>query len=56
VTPNKSRHVWTGRRKGAPNGNAHARRHGMKSAGFFARRKEVNDLLREARQAIRDAK
>jgi hypothetical protein len=39
MPPNKRRHVRTGRPTGAPKGNANARRHGMKTAGFFARRK-----------------
>jgi hypothetical protein len=56
VTPNKRPHRWTGRPIGAPVGNANARRHGMKAAGFFARRKEVNDFLRAARAAIREAR
>ena len=54
MAPNKRRHVRTGRPTGAPIGNANARRHGMKSAGFLARRKEVNAMLRAARQAIRE--
>jgi hypothetical protein len=56
MTPNKRRHVRTGRPTGAPIGNANARRHGMKSAGFVARRKEVNAMLRAAREALRDAR
>jgi hypothetical protein len=55
MAPNKRRHVKTGRPTGAPIGNANARRHGMKSAGSVARRKEVNEILRAARQLIRDA-
>jgi hypothetical protein len=54
MVPNKRRHVRTGRPTGAPIGNANARRHGMKSAGFVARRKEVNALLRRAKAAIHD--
>jgi hypothetical protein len=50
----KRRHVWTGGRKGAPAGSAHAYRHGTKTADFFARRKQVNDVLRAARAAIRE--
>ena len=56
VTPNKPRHVWTGGALGAPVGNLNARRHGMKAAAFFARRKEVNAMLRAARQVIHDAR
>jgi hypothetical protein len=56
MTPNKRRHVWTDRKTGARIGNDNARRHGMKAAAFFARRKQVNDVLRTARQAIRDAR
>jgi hypothetical protein len=56
MTPNKRRHVRTGRKTGAPVGNVNARRHGMKSAGFLARRKEVNAMLSAAREAIRDAR
>ena len=56
VTPNKRPHRWTGRATGAPIGNANARRYGMKSAGFVARRKEVSAVLRAARSAIREAK
>jgi hypothetical protein len=56
MTPNKRRHVRTNRKTGAPIGNANARRHGMKSAGFLARRKQVNTMLRAAREAIRDAR
>jgi hypothetical protein len=51
VTPNKRPHRWTGRPTGAPIGNANARRHGMKSAGFFVRRRQVGAMLRAARQA-----
>jgi hypothetical protein len=56
MPPNKRPHRWTGRKTGAPNGNANARRHGLKSAGFVARRKEVNALLKAAREAARDAR
>jgi hypothetical protein len=56
VTPNKRLHRWTSHPTGAPIGNANARRHGMKSAGFFARRKAVAAMLRAARQAIREAR
>ena len=55
MVPNKRRHVRTNRKTGPPIGNTNARRHGMKAAGFLARRKQVNALLRAARQAIRDA-
>jgi hypothetical protein len=54
VTVNKRRHVWTGRPHGAPRGNAHAFKTGFQSAAFFARRKEVNAVLRSARRVIRD--
>ena len=56
MSPNKRPHRRTGHKTGAPIGNANARRHGLKSAGFFARRKEVNDMIREARLAISEAK
>jgi hypothetical protein len=53
VSPIKRPHRWTGRKIGAPIGNAYARRHGLKSSGFFARRKEVNLMIREARALVR---
>jgi hypothetical protein len=53
--PIKRRHVWTGRKTGAPIGNANARRHGLKAADSIIRRKQVNDVLRAAREAIRSA-
>jgi hypothetical protein len=56
MTLNKRPHRWTGRPTGAPIRDANARRHGMKSAGFLAWRKEVNAMLRAAREAIRDAR
>jgi hypothetical protein len=56
MAPNKRRHVRTGRPTGAPVGSANAFRHGRKTAGFIARRKEVAAVLRAAREAIRDAK
>jgi hypothetical protein len=56
MSPIKRPHRWTGRPTGAPIGNANARRHGMKSAGFFARRKAVNAMLRAAREAISEAR
>jgi hypothetical protein len=54
VTPNNSPHRRTGRPRGPPKGNANARRHGLKSAAFLARRRQVNALLRAARAAIRE--
>lgn len=53
MTLNKRRHVWTGRPKGAPLGSANARRHGLKSAAFLARRRQVNAMLRASRAAIK---
>ncbi len=44
------------RKTGAPIGNVNARRHGMKAVAFFARRKQVNDVLRAAREAVHDAR
>jgi hypothetical protein len=54
VSPIKRPHRWTGRKTGAPIGNAHARRHGLKSAGFLARRSQVNAAIREARALVRE--
>lgn len=56
MSPNKRRHVRTGRPTGAPIGNVNARRHGMKSAGFVTRRKVVNAMLGAAREAIHDGR
>ena len=53
--PDKRRHVYTGRRKGAPKGNGHALRTGMKSSAFFAERKRIADLMRVTRAALQEA-
>jgi hypothetical protein len=48
------RHRWTGKRKGAPDGNSNATRtHGQRSRAFVARRKAVNTVLRSACAAVR---
>ena len=52
----RRRHVWTGRPKGPPPGSQNRLTHGLKTAAYKARRKEVNAVLRAARQAIRDAR
>ena len=49
-------HRKTGRRAGPPKGSANAWRTGLNSAAAVARRKEVNAMLRAARQAIREAR
>jgi hypothetical protein len=56
MSPNKRRHVRTGRPTGAPIDNVNARRHGMKSAGFVTRRKVVNAMLGAAREGIHDGR
>jgi hypothetical protein len=57
MTPIKRRrHVRTGRPTGPPPGSQNALKDGLKTTAFFARRKEVNAIIREARQAIRAAK
>ena len=56
MTPFKRPHRWTGRPKGPPRGSQNRLTHGLKTAAHKTRRKEVNAMLREARQAIRDAR
>ncbi len=56
LPPFKRRHVRTGRPMGPPPGSQNRLTHGLKTAASKARRKEVNAMLRAAREAIRDAK
>jgi hypothetical protein len=51
----RRRHRRTGRPTGAPRGNTNSVRHGTTSAAAVARRKAVNDVLRAARRALREA-
>jgi hypothetical protein len=52
---NRRRHdVPTGRRNGAPDGNANAVRHGLRSAAFVTHRAVVVKAIREVRALIRD--
>jgi hypothetical protein len=52
---NRRRHdVPTGRRDGAPEGNANAVRHGLKSAAYVAHRAVVTMAIREANRLARD--
>ena len=52
--PNNSPHRRTGRPRGPPKGSANAFKHGLKSAGFLARRRQVNAVIREARALVRE--
>jgi hypothetical protein len=52
---NRRRHdVPTGRRDGAPEANANAVRHGLKSAAYIEHRRVVTKAIREANQLARD--
>jgi hypothetical protein len=52
---NRRRHdVPTGRRDGAPEGNANALRHGLRSAAHVAHRALVTKAIREANRLARD--
>jgi hypothetical protein len=46
----------TGRQKGPPRGSQNRLTYGLKTAAHKARRREVNAMLRAARQAIREAR
>jgi hypothetical protein len=48
-------HRRTGKPPGGRPGNTNALRHGFDSAATLARRKAVNDILRAARKALREA-
>ena len=49
-------HRRTDRPMGPPPGSQNRLTHGLKTVAYKARRKEVNAMLRAARQAIRDAR
>jgi hypothetical protein len=52
---NRRRHdVPTGRRDGAPEGNANALRHGLKSAAFVEHRRAVTKAIRDANRLVRE--
>ena len=50
----KRRHIRTGRRRGAPLGNTHNLKHGLRSAAAIERRKTVAGLVRAARALMRE--
>jgi hypothetical protein len=52
----KRPHRRTVRAKGPPPGSQNRLTHGLGTAAYKARRKEVAAVLRAAREAIRDAK
>jgi hypothetical protein len=52
---NRRRHdLPTGRRDGAPEGNANALRHGLKSAAFIKHRRAVTKAIRDANRLARE--
>ena len=50
---NPRRYVKTGRPPGPPRGSQNHLTHGLKTAAYKARRREVNAVLRETRALIR---